>query len=205
MTTANDALTLEPRTRQELGVQVLSSLALGVAYLVFVGAPCLAAVLAYWIADWWVALSLGLVASSVMVSCGFVVARLTRDDRKIGVRLARGDAALTLVASLTVERDNWKKLAEGAQPVSPLPVRDDAKFVAPKVRDAAWSDARMLLTLVQGDYGKLPGRTSSGMTQAAQEAAVHLLVNAGVLRRKGNQYELGVTRAEATARLDAVP
>lgn len=199
-----ESLTLEPRTRNDLFLSLLSSVAIGVSAMGMIGMPLGAAYLVWMMPAWEFAAVVGVLLAGVEVSCGFVIARLTRDDRSIGRRLALGDAALAQLPGVLADRDKWRKIGEGAQPVV-LPVKDDSKFVAPRVRDAAWTDARTLLMLVQGDFGRVAGRTSSGLTQQAQDAAIQVLVNAGLLKRKGNQYELLCTRAEAVARLDAIP
>lgn len=199
-----DSLSLEPRTRNALGLSLLSSLAIGLAAFAIGAAPVVSVYLVWLFPVWELAVCLGMLVLAVEVACFFVCARLTRDDRHIGQRLQEGDAALAELAIVTADRDKWRKIAEGAQPVV-MPVKEDAKFVPAHVRDAAWSDARMLLTLVQGDYGRVPGQPSTGLTQAAQAAAVQVLVNAGLVKRRGNQYELATTRAEAVERLESVP
>jgi len=130
--------------------------------------------------------------------------RFTRDDRDIGGRIARLEmdcidyevellAAEVLleerdvtIGELTDERNHYLSLLK-VNPKSTIFVGDrtGTRTIPVHSRNQSWADAVTLLRLTS-DYGLVPGREKSGLSQDGQSGAISVLLDAKLITQSGN-------------------
>ena len=140
-----------------------------------------------------------------LVAFGWLLAiRFTRDDRDIAGRIARLEmdcidyetellAAEVLleerdatIVDLTGERDHYLAMLKvNTKGTIFVGDRSGTRTIPIHSRNQSWSDAVTLLRLT-ADYGLVPGREKSGLSQDGQSGAISVLLDAKLITQSGN-------------------
>lgn len=203
-------MTTETRSLEPPIAQGIVSAVVAIVGLVAAAVSLIAIVFAPWLTGW-----LRLAPLPVVFLGLLLFLRFTRDDRNIMGRIvnleldcvdyemelqhaevlleAKDDLIADHVETVEFLRDLL------ANPVQTLKVRDrNGERIIPKhERNITWRYAMELVSLADGDHGKLPGHERTGRTQNEQTAALKLLKHVGVAMPKGTIWRLTVTRQAA--------
>ncbi len=181
----------EPKTRIDAVASVLGAIAAGAGVVMFCGSLVGFIYLDKW---WYFLLIFGLVVG------GLLALRFTRDDRDVAgqfVTLNLENAELE--SDLKLADADIVRLLLRLKETNRVVMVEDKRFVPADVPDAAWDDANRLV-MMAADFGYLPGRDTSGMSQRQQERAVAVLLRVcnkkGWIERVGKRYQLAASQRD---------
>lgn len=163
----------------------------------------------FWLYGWWRFAPLALVLFGALLAL-----RFTRDDRNIAGTIARLEMDCTdyevellrsedqiadmddTIIDLRGQVNHLQALLANPSSTITITDRGGVRTEPLHARNGAWANA-VALVRMSANFGQLPGREKSNMTQESQAAAIKVLTTAKIIMQSGNINRLTVPVAKA--------